>query len=253
VVERVRVRVDVEGEGGLDGNVHHHQTLGTQPVGQNLDGVADQQTGPGESVHDTEEPDEDDHGNVGTGGALLLVEGAGQGPEDEGHKHATSRGKEGGTAADSVNQQGHGKRDDERETGLATVETELLGRAQDAGRLVELGGVVGDDGIAGPLTEEAEGQQNGQTVAVALGLEEVDIGAVGIRLVLETDRLLDLAELKLDGSVVDVAVGVVLGKDFEGLVVLVLGHQVTRGLGHPVDEGNLDQGGQGLDQSGNTP
>jgi len=45
----------------------------------------------------------------------------------------------------------------------------------------------------------------------------------------------------------------VLGKHFEGAVVFVLGHQVTRRLRHPVNEENLDSGGESLEDGGNSP
>jgi hypothetical protein len=53
--------------------------------------------------------------------------------------------------------------------------------------------------------------------------------------------------------VVGVAVGVVLGEDSKSLVVLVLSHQETRRLGHPVDEGDLNERREGLEKSRNSP
>lgn len=68
------VGVCVEGQGDLDGQVHDHETLGTQVVRQHLDGVADEQTGPCERVEDAEDPDEHDHGVPAALGALVLVQ-----------------------------------------------------------------------------------------------------------------------------------------------------------------------------------
>lgn len=253
VVEGDRVGVGVEGKRALDRHVHDHQALATESVGEDLDRVADEQTGPGERVEDAEDPDEEDHGLVGALGAVLSVETGSQGPEDEGAAHTGGGSEESRPTAELVNEQSHRSRNDEGETGLAGRETELGGGVGDAGGLVQLGGVVGDNGVAGPLGEEAERQENGEAVTVAAGLEEVEVAAVLGRLHLEADGLLDLAELKLDGGVVGVAVGVVLGEDVEGLVVLVLGDQKTGRLGNPPDTEELDDGGESLEQGGNAP
>lgn len=248
------VGVDVEGESGLDGDVHDHETLGTQSVGENLDGVADEETRPGERVHDSEEPDEEDHGLVGTRSALLVPEGRGDGPEDEGTEHATGGSQESRATAELVDEESHGDGDDEGKAGLTSGETELGGLlAFETGGVVELRGIVGDDGVSRPLGEETEGEEDGKTIAVATGLEEVEVAGVLVVLVLHADGLLDLAELELNERVVLVAVGVVLGEDVEGLLVLLLGDEVTGGLGDPVDEDELDDRGEGLDEGGDTP
>jgi len=247
------VGVDVEGEGGLDENVHDHETLGAEPVGENLNGVADEETGPGERVEDAKDPDEEDHGLVGAGGLLLVVQSRSEGPEDESAKHAGGGSQEHGAAADLVDKHGHGDRDDEGEDRLAGRETELGGGLGDTGRVVELGRVVGDDGVARPLREDTERDEDGEAVTVALGLEEVEVAAVFRSLHLEADRLLDLAVLELNCGVVLVAVGVVLGQHGEGLVVPVLGDEEAGRLGHPPDEGDLDNRGERLEEGRNTP
>lgn len=253
VLEGLGVCVDVEGESGLDGDVEDHETLGAQPVGQDLNGVADEEAGPSDGVEDAKHPNEEDHGDVGARRAILIVEGRREGPEDEGAEHARRGDQEGGAAAELVDEQSHGDGDDEGEAHLAGRQTQLLSRAFDAGGLVEQVGIVGDDGVARPLREDTEREEDGEAVAVALGAEEVEIAAVLLVLVLERDRLLDLAELVLDGRVVLVAVGVVLGEDLERPVVLVLCDQVTGRLGHPEDEGQLDDRRGRLEQRGDTP
>lgn len=255
-LERVkgdRVGVGVESEGGLDGQVHDHETLGTQLVRQNFDGIADEQTGPGHGVEDTVNPDEDDHGIAGALLAVLIVEARRESPEDESDEHAGGGGQEHGPTADLVNKQGHGDRDDEGEAGLASRQTQSLGRAGDASRVVQLGRVVGNDGVTGPLGEDTQRDEDGQTVAVAPGAQEVQVAAGFGGLELEPEGLLDLVELELDGGMVGVAVCVILGEDGQGLVVLILGHQVTRRFGHPEDEEELDHRGKGLEEGRNTP
>lgn len=49
------------------------------------------------------------------------------------------------------------------------------------------------------------------------------------------------------------AAGVILGEDVEGLAVPVLGHEVARALGDPVDEEDLHEGGQDLQQRDGPP
>lgn len=70
---------------------------------------------------------------------------------------------------------------------------------------------------------------------------------------LQLQSLLDLVVLKLNGGMLSITVSVVLGKHSKSLVVLVLGDEVTRRLGNPVDEGELDQGRQALDDAWDTP
>lgn len=137
VVKRVGVGVVVEREGGLDGQVDNHETLGTQLVRQDLDGVADEETGPREGVEEAKQPDEEDHGVVGAGRAVLLVQAGRQGPEDEGHEHAARGGEEDGSATEAVDLHGERQGGDEGETGLAGGEAEAGGGALDAGVGVE--------------------------------------------------------------------------------------------------------------------
>lgn len=79
------------------------------------------------------------------------------------------------------------------------------------GLVVQLAGEVRNNSVTRPLGEETEGKQDNQAVSVSLGLEEVEVAAVGLALHLQPDRLLDLAVLELDGRVLRVAVGVVPG------------------------------------------
>lgn len=101
-LERDGVGVVVEGEGGLDAGLDDEEPLCAEPVGEDLEGVADDEPYPGGGVEDVEEPDEEDHGVVGPRGAALLVEGRGEGPEDEGEEHSRRGEDEDGAAADLV-------------------------------------------------------------------------------------------------------------------------------------------------------
>lgn len=253
VLEGDGVGVDVERQGSVDEDIHEHKTLGAQLVREDLDGVADEQTGPGERVEDTEEPDEEDHGVVRTGRAPLLVQARGQSPEDEGAEHAASRSQEEWATADPVDEQGHSDGDNERQECLAAREAQLLSGVGHAGLIVERRDVVGDDGVAGPLREDAERGDDSEAVAVALGPEEVEVRAGLLVLQLQADRLLDLVELKLHRGMLGIAVGVVLGQDVQRPVVLVLGHEVAGGFRNEEDEGQLDKRWSALQQRRDAP
>jgi hypothetical protein len=74
-----RVDLVVDDERDVDGDVHDHHALGAELERQNLDGVCDEETRPGESVADSVEPEEDDDGDAGAGVAGLAVLRAGDG------------------------------------------------------------------------------------------------------------------------------------------------------------------------------
>ncbi len=113
--------------------------------------------------------------------------------------------------------------------------------------------VVGEEGVAGILRDDAERHQDGQAPAVAAGLEEVDVAGGVLDVLLGVDGLADLAELELDRGVVLVATGVVAGQGVERLVGAVLGHQPAGRLGDPVDEGQLYERGHDLDERDGPP
>lgn len=178
VLKREGIGVDVECQTGLDADVHDHEALCAQLVRQDLDGVTDEQAGPGERVKDAVDPNKENHGEAGAVQPLLLVQARGQRPKDKGEEHAAGRGEEHGPAADAVDQQRHADGDDGGQDGLAAGQAELVGRALDAGRVVENRDVIGDDGVAGPLGEDAERDQDGEAVAVALCAQE--LGVLGV-------------------------------------------------------------------------
>lgn len=119
-----RVDLVVHNERDVDGDVHDHHTLGAELEGQDLDGVGDEQTGPGEGVADTVEPEEDDDGDAGALVCGLAVLGAGDGGGHEAQKHTSGGGKEERATTDAVTQHGAGDGDDQGEDLVATVKTE---------------------------------------------------------------------------------------------------------------------------------
>jgi len=243
----------VHDEGDVDGDVHDHHALGAELEGQDLDRVGDEETGPGEGVAHTVHPEEDDDGDAGALVLGLAVLGAGDSGGHEAQEHTSGGGEEERAATDAITQHGAGDGDDQRENLVATIETETGLGACDTGCLVDLVGVVGEEGVAGPLREETEGDDEHESVPVALGLEEIEVGGALLSVEFEADGLLDLLVLELDQRVVDVAVSVVLSENLKGLLGPLLGEQPTRRFGDPEDEHELDDGGESLDQSRDSP
>ena len=248
-----RVDLVVHDEGDVDGDVHDHHALGAELERQDLDGVGDEQTRPGEGVAHTVEPEEDDDGDAGALVCGLAVLRAGDGRCHEAQKHTSGGGEEERTATDAVTQHGARNGDDQGEDLVATVKTETSLGASDTSCLVDFVGVVGEESVAGPLREETERDDEHESVPVALGLEEVEVGGTLLGIELEADGLLDLLVLELHQRVVDVAVGVVLSENLQGLLGPLLGEQPTRRLGDKPDGGQLNDGRCSLSKSGNAP
>ena len=119
------VGVVVEAQGSLDANIHNHDALGTELVGENLHGVTDKQTRPGHGIANLEDPDKGDHGIVGTRSVLLFIQGGCEGPEDECDEHATGGGEESRTATELVDTKGHSDRDDQGDDSDASTELQF--------------------------------------------------------------------------------------------------------------------------------
>lgn len=232
-VEGQRVEVVVQKKSDLHRDVEEHETLGTERVGEDLNGITNQETRPTSRVEDTVEPDEEDHGVIGSRGLVLLVKTTGKSPEDEDDEHTTGGEQEGETTVKAVDEHGASNRDNHIENGLSSGDDETVLLTLETSVLVEDSGVVGDDTVSGPLGEETKREENDETVAVTLGLEEVGVsGGVGGEL-LSLDGFTDLAVLELNGRVVGIAVGVVLAEDSQGFVMAVLGDEKTGRLGNP--------------------
>jgi len=247
--------VDVVGDGerDLDPKVHDKDTLGAELVGQNLDGVGDQETRPGERVSYTVKPDEKDV-DVSNGDLVRLRELlSSDGGADQEDKHTTSGGEEELAPTNTVDQQGAGDGDKQRQNLVTSVQSKLLGLASDTCTFVDDTCVVADDGVAGPLREETKGDDEHETLAVTGGLDEVHVRGALLVQEFNADSLLHLSILEHDSGVAVVVVGMVVGKHAERLVVPVLGQQPTWGFRDPPDEGELDDGEDTLDQGWDSP
>jgi len=110
--------------------------------GQNLDGVGDEQTGPGKSICHTVEPEERDDSDTSSLVASLAVLRAGDSRAHEADQHTTSGSQEQRTSANSVAQKSARDRNDERENFVAAVKTQTSPRAVNASGSVDLVSVV---------------------------------------------------------------------------------------------------------------
>lgn len=131
--------------------------------------------------------------------------------------------------------------------------SKLLVLLGNTGTLVDNVHVVGQNGVTRVLGDDTERNDDGESPAVALGEQEVDITGLLLDCLVGVDGLLDLAVLELDGGIVDIAAGVVLGKNGKGLLGLVLADQVTGGLRDEPDTAELDEGRNGLDEGDGSP
>lgn len=243
------------GENSLDGNVHNHHALSTEMEGQDLESVGNEETRETNVVEDTEDPDEDKLGisRAGVGSVGVLVDGTSDGPADESTDHTEDGGQEEGTTTELVDGESGSDGDDQIEDGLAGGDTKLLVLVGDTGTLVDGVHVVGEKSVTGVLGNDTEGDNDGQPPAVALGAEEVEVAGSTVGILLQADGGLDLSELKLDSGVVRVATAVPLREHGKSLLVTVLVDEITRRLGNPPDESELNDGRHNLDEGDGPP
>jgi hypothetical protein len=149
--------------------------------------------------------------------------------------------------------------------------TELLVLVMDTGTFVNNVNVVGENGIAGVLRNDTKGDDDGQTPAVSLCLEEIRVSDGAVSQLVKAHRLFDLLELVLHGCVVLVASSVVGGEHVKRLIGAILGDQVSWGFRDPyvcklarpeygfilglltVDEHELDGRGNDLNEGDCSP
>ena len=136
---------------------------------------------------------------------------------------------------------------------LSGVQSCLGSLVRNTSTLVDNVGVVADQSITRVLRDDTQRDQEHKTVTVTAGSEEIEVATSLLSLVLKSNGILDFLVLELHSLIVLVAVGVVLGKDVEGLFVTLVGHEPTGRFGDPPDEADLDQGWDGLDDGDGSP
>lgn len=101
--------------------------------------------------------------------------------------------------------------------------TELLVLVMDTGAFVNNIDIVGENGVARVLGNDTEGDDDGQTPAVALRLEEIAVSDGTVSQLVEAHGLLDLLELVLHCCVILVAPCVVGSEHLKCLIGAILG------------------------------
>lgn len=106
VLETDGVDILVEDQCDLDTQVHQHETLSTDVVRQNLDGVGNQKTGPGKVVGSVVDEDHSNDGTAGSGRLVKCVLRRADCPNDEGDQHTRGGGQEKRATTELVDREG---------------------------------------------------------------------------------------------------------------------------------------------------
>ena len=158
----------------------------------------------------------------------LGVDGRAGGLQCEENDHADNGGHEKDTTANPVNE-GSGEESPEQIPDLEdTVNQELYGGVFDADGNKNLAKVVRNQTVTGPLGEEGEGNNNPHSASISWGSKEILPPNGGGDLTVKFDGCFDFLELILDKAIVFIAIGVVIGKGFQGLLIAAFANQPTR-------------------------
>jgi len=221
-VEGDWVDVLVEEESNVDHQEHESHTLGTNVVWKNLAGVTDEKTRPG---HVVESVVDEDHGNDTLGGTTVVVvvgeDGRADGPDDKTSEHTTGRDQKKSAATDLVNEEALTNGDDGVTDLEDTVDDELSVGVGDTDLVEDNVDVVRDETVTRPLGEETSSQENDQTVAVTWGADKL-LPAVTLELLLHLEGVLDLLKFEKNDLIVEVTVGVDVGKNLVSTLLVAL-------------------------------
>jgi hypothetical protein len=113
-------------------------------------------------------------------------------------------------SSNSVNKERHGDIHDQSLCLESPVDAELGLRARDANVIHDLIQIIRNESIAGPLREETNSCDYANSLAVALGAEEVEPG-VCFSFFLNRESSADFGVLKLHELILVVAIGMVVG------------------------------------------
>lgn len=246
------VDVVVEEESAVDEEEHDSETLGTNLEWENLDGVADEETRPGQVVAGIVQVDHSDDGTTSSGVVGGLTTFGADRPCDEADQHTTGGGKEERATSEAVNHESHSTSDKHVPDLQATVDQVLINLIGDTDLLENERDVVRDERVTGPLGEETSAQADEHPVSVTLGGEK-NGDVLLVEFPFKSEGLLDFDEFVADEVVIEVAVGVVLGKDGESLLVAVDGDQPTWGFWDEPDEADHDKSWGGLKDGWSSP
>ena len=197
-------------------------------VRKNFDSVRNDEGGEGKIVRAVEQKDKCDDSMGGALVSCVSVDGGASGLQCEKNDHADNGGHEEDTTANLVNK-GRGEESPEQIPDLEdTVNQELYGGVHNANGNENLIKVVRNETVAGPLGEEGEGNNDPHAAPISRCGEEVLPPNGRGNLTVKLDGGFYFLELVLDKGILFVAIGVVIGKGFQGSLTAAFANQPTR-------------------------
>lgn len=130
---------------------------------------------------------------------------------------------------------------------------DLLALLRDTHTVVDKVDVVAKESVPRVLRNDTEGDEESQSVTVALSSHEVKVAAGLLVFEFESQGFLDFAEFESNCGVLPVTIRMVMGENGFSLFVPLLGDEPTRGLWNPVDECELDHSRHALKQGKSSP
>jgi len=248
------VDVGVEEQREVDGEGGDGETLGADVVRHDFGGVEDSERRPSEAVRHTVEEDEDECTSTDAMVALShrVVRSSEARKTSEGNHHTSSSDDELRATVETVGDECTGVGDDPGHAFLAEVELELLLGVRNADVVENLGEVVRDETVTGPLGEETNADTEEHAVAVARSSDKLEPRDTLV-LPFELNSFFDLLHLQVDERVVRVPISVKSAKDCAGLVSTTFVDQPTWRLGHEGEEDEEDGGEESLESGRDTP
>jgi len=246
------VDVVVEEQSAVDEEEHDGETLGTNLERKNLDGVTDQETGPSQVVAGIVQVNHSNDSTTSSNASFGLTLLRADCPCNEADQHTTGGKKEKWATSKAIDHESHGTSDNHVPDLKATVDDKLGVLISDTDLVENEIDVVGNERVTGPLREKTSSQADEHPVSVSLGREE-NFDALVVEFAFEGNSLLDFDKLMADEVVIEVSVGVVLGKNGKSLLMAVDGDQPTWGFWNEPDEANHDTSWTGLEDRWSSP
>jgi len=246
------VGVLVEDDGTHDGKVHDRETLGTDEVWQDFDGVGDEEGSIGDGVETVEDEDECEEGTTSSCSGSLFKRGGHGGNDGIRDKHTSGRDDEERATASLLDGHRGGDSDDKVVDGEDTVDESLIVGAGDSDTVEDLVEVVRDDTVSRPLREYTDTDDDPHAAAITWSAEQVDPRDAG-SLRFESNGLFDFVVLESDQGMVEITTSVISGDDRLGTLVLTPVDQPTRRLWDEPHKEQLDDRREGLEDGRDTP
>ena len=192
-------------------------------------------------------------GSVGVEGEGLAVDTTAHSDHHVPEEHASGGDEEERSATESFSDERSGDGDGEVPDLEDTVDEGLVKGGGDADTGKDEVEIVRDEPVAGPLREEPDSDDDAHTAEIGAGVEQLEVRRGFLEGLLDSDSLLDFIVLELDEGVVGVPVRVEPGKDSQSLGIISVTDEESGALGDEPDEEELEDGGEGLQDRGNSP